>query len=156
MEKLNANLNQIERAAVDAQNRATEVENKTIRYLIDVKNLVIPEVNINDLKENAEASKKEALRILEEVDKLISGNEDLLDEVKEQIERAREILSNAQEIQLQLGEIMNEADLVHSSAKNAVELGDATLSEAQNTYNTLSGMYNIIIILKTWLKIIFF
>lgn len=139
MDKLNSNLRQIEKSAMDAQVKATEVENKTIRYLLDVKNLVLPDYNITALKENAEATKKEAQRILEDVNKLTSGNEELLDAVKEQIERAREILSNAQEIQLHLTELKGEADLVYNSAKNAVELGDDTLNEAQNTYNTLSG-----------------
>lgn len=137
---MNKNLKQIEQSATDAHDQATEAENKTIRFLIDVKNLVIPDVNISALKENAEATKTEALRIIEDVEKLAAENEEFMDLVKEQVERAREILSNANEIQEQLGQIMNEADLVHSSAKNAVQLGDETLNEAQNTYNTLSGI----------------
>lgn len=139
MDKLGHNLKQIEKSAADAHQRATEAENKTIRYLIDVQSLEIPEVNLVNLKDNAEAIKTEAMRIIEDVTKLMDGNEGLLDDMREQIERAEELLSTANEVQLHLGEIMGEAGLVHSSAKNAVELGDATLNEAQNTYNTLAG-----------------
>lgn len=142
MDKLGNNLKQIEKSAQEAHVRATDAENKTIRFLIEVKNLIIPEINVTALKRNTEATKNEAQRIIDEVNKLVEGNEELLDNTKEQIGAAEEFLINANEINMNLGKIMNEAELIKTSASNAVELGDATLNEAQETYNTLSGKKN--------------
>ncbi|GLV33913.1 Laminin B2 [Carabus blaptoides fortunei] len=139
IEQSGHDLAQVEASAKDALDRATEAENSALGTLNDVHNLRVPAVNISVLRVNADATRNESLRLLNATNQLIDGNVDLLANIREQNSVALDLLEQGREQQIAISDLLSEADLAHSIAENAVNLGDQTLNEAKETYNTLAG-----------------
>lgn len=47
--------------------------------------------------------------------------------------------------------LLEHLNYIHTTAKEAVALGDGTLKEANNTYNTLAGKYSLLTFIEALL-----
>ncbi len=81
----------------------------------------------------------------ERTEKLQSEYRNLLFDVNDQLSNADTLLQSGLTQQQNADELFSDVDNAHAKAEEAVKLGNKTLEEAQQTYNTLSGW-------KTFLK----
>lgn len=132
-------LQQVQKLAAESLERATDAEKKAIETLNEVRNLIIPVINITALKKEAETAKDQSLHLLNETRRLYDNNDILREDIREQIINAQDLLEQGKEQQIAVTDLLGEADLAHSAAESAVNLSDRTLTEAKKTYNTLSG-----------------
>lgn len=71
---------------------------------------------------------------------LNQNQEHLLEDIGELMIEGQDVLKLAEKQQQQADEMLADADAAKSKAEEAVELGNKTLQEAQQTYRTLQGM----------------
>lgn len=126
----------------DVYERAKKAKADALTLVTEINNLVVPEIDIPKLKEKAENVKQSALKLINETEAVRAENEDLLNEIQEQLIIGEELLQRGEEQQVDLTDLLADIDLAKVQAENAVELGDKTLVEAQNTFETLSRKYN--------------
>lgn len=123
----------------EVHNRAKDAKDNALNLLKEVNNIIVPNVDIPKLKEKADAIKQEALQLINEAEDLISKNEELLSNVTEHLIEGENLLEDGMAQQDEVNDILSDIDLAKAQATNAVELGDKTLKEAQETLKTLSG-----------------
>lgn len=126
----------------DVFERAKKAKDAALTLVTEINNLVVPEIDIPKLKKKAEEVKESALKLMNETEAVRSQNDDLLNEIHEQLIVGEELLQRGEEQQVDLTDLLGDIDLAKVQAENAVELGDKTLVEAQNTYETLSREYD--------------
>lgn len=131
-------LERVKNLTEEAHNRATETKNRAIDLLNQAKNLVIPEVNIGQLKEQTEASKTEAKRLINKTNELLAENGYILNEIREQILLANDLLDVGLEQNDKANGFLNNIKLYKLAAEKAVNLSDTTLKDARVRYDTLS------------------
>lgn len=127
----------------DVYERAKKAKADALTLVSEINNLVVPEIDIPKLKEKAESVKQSALQLMNETEAVRAENEDLLNEIQEQLIIGEELLQRGEEQQVDLTDLLADIDLAKVQAENAVELGDKTLVEAQNTFETLSRKYKV-------------
>lgn len=125
----------------DVYERAKKAKEAALSLVTEINNLVVPEIDIPKLKEKAEEVKQSALKLMNETEEVRAANDDLLNEIQEQLTIGEELLQRGEEQQVDLTDLLADIDLAKVQAENAVELGDKTLIEAQNTYETLTRRY---------------
>lgn len=131
-------LERVKNLTEEAYNRATETKNRAIDLLNQAKNLIIPDVNIGQLKEQTEASKAEAKRLINKTNELLAENGYILNEIKEQILLANDLLDVGLEQNDKANGFLNNIKLYKVGAEKAVNLSDTTLKDARVRYDTLS------------------
>lgn len=125
----------------DVYERAKKAKDDALTLVTEINNLVVPEIDVPKLKERAEEIKQSALKLMNETEKVRAQNDDLLNEINEQLVVGEELLQRGEEQQVDLADLLADIDLAKVQAENAVELGDKTLLEAQETYETLSRKF---------------
>ncbi|XP_017769170.1 PREDICTED: laminin subunit gamma-1-like [Nicrophorus vespilloides] len=123
---------------VDAHKTSSDMKNRALSLLNDAQNLVVPDVDINNLKKSSETVKVEAKNILDATEALLKDNEKLLSEIEEQVMLSNDLLNKGYDQEDILTDLKADFDLYRSQAENAVQLGDNTLRDAQAMYTTLS------------------
>lgn len=81
----------------------------------------------------------QGLRIKEQAQLLLEQNESFIKEMEEKIRKSEELLERAQDQQAATAELLAELDEADETANDAVNRGDQTLKEAQETMNKLRG-----------------
>lgn len=134
-------LKKVEQAVKDAHNRSAEVKEKALELLGEVNNLNVPDIDVAKLKEEAEATRQAAVKLIADTDELIDANNKLLKDIQEQVLTATDLLEQGHQQNDYLGKMMNEVLATQKQAENAVQLGDNTLTQAKDTYDKLSRKY---------------
>lgn len=134
-------LKKVSEAVRDAHNRSTLAKERALDLLSEVNDLNVPDVNVTKLKEEAESTRVAAVKLINDTNDLINANNELLKQIQEQVLGARQLLEDGYEQNNYLEAIMDDVKLRKLQVEKAVELGDNTLSQAKNTYETLSRKY---------------
>ena len=121
---------------------AQAVYEEALNLLGDAFSLVVPNVEWQFMKRQADQHSEEALRIKEVADQLMVEHSQVLEEATFQSESASELLAKGIRQQQMTDELLVDADSALAKAKDAVLLGDKTLEEAQKTLKTLEGISN--------------
>ena len=79
------------------------------------------------------------MKIKEQARILVEENQDLIQDVDEKVRKSEELLDKAEDQQALTAELLAEVDEANNIAKNAVNRGNQTLKEAQDTLSKLSG-----------------
>lgn len=128
----------------DVYERAKKAKDDALTLVTEINNLVVPDINVPKLKEKAEQIKQSALKLMNETEDVRAQNDDLLNEINEQLIIGDELLKRGEDQQMDLTDLLADIDLAKVQAENAVELGDKTLLEAQETYETLSRKFGFL------------
>jgi laminin gamma 1 len=71
----------------------------------------------------------------------LEENTGLIHDIEEKVKKSEELLEKAEDQQTTTAELLAEVDNANNIAKNAVNRGNQTLKEAQDTLKKLSGNY---------------
>lgn len=142
-------LNSVKEWISGVHDRAKKAKDDALTLVAEINNLVVPDIDVPKLKEKADEIKKSALGLMNETENIRIQNEDLLNEINEQLLVGEDLLQRGEEQQVDLADLLADIDLAKVQAENAVELGDKTLEEAKDTYETLSRKFIILLPLKT-------
>lgn len=88
------------------------------------------------------------MRLKERAQLLLQSNEILLNEMTEKVKKSEELLERAEDQQSATAELLAEVDGANQRANDAVERGDQTLKEAEETLQKLSGELRYFLIYK--------
>ncbi|XP_054274289.1 laminin subunit gamma-1-like isoform X2 [Macrosteles quadrilineatus] len=132
-EKLNLTMAEV----ADTANHVNSVYNDTWAIYSDVYDLMLPETNAQELKEQSINTGAEAKKIRDEANNLYQSHVTLLEDISELMIDGNDVLRKAEEQQQLADELLADADAAHTKAEDAVHLGNKTLQEAQQTYRTL-------------------
>ncbi|XP_046665340.1 laminin subunit gamma-1 isoform X1 [Homalodisca vitripennis] len=121
----------------DTANHVDTVYNDTWAIYSDVYELMLPETNAQDLKDKAIATASEARQIRDEANNLYQNHIALLEEISELMIDGEDVLRRGMTQQQFADERLADADAANNKAEEAVQLGNKTLQEAQQTYRTL-------------------
>lgn len=133
-----AKLEQIKAVTKEAHEQASETKNKALELLNQAKNLIIPTIDLDKMRTEADDNKEEAKRLLNETRSLRDTNDDLLTEINQQIIEADELLKKAKLQTDDANILLNDIEFYKKQAVEAVQLSDNTLKDATATYETLS------------------
>lgn len=123
----------------DALERANRVYDEALTLIANVNGLAAPQIDLDRLKQDALSAIDEAQRLHGEIERLTSEHDKLLLDYDENAELGRKLIINSAVQQAEALETLKELEDIHTSAKEAVALGDGTLKEANNTYHTFAG-----------------
>jgi len=127
------------RLAADAFKRANEVYDEALTLFANVSALTAPEINLDKLKQDSVKAIEEAQRLQEEINSLVKDHEKLVENYGENSDLGKVLVQRSQVQQDEAVKLLEHLSYIHTTAKEAVALGDGTLKEANNTYNTLAG-----------------
>lgn len=102
-----------------------------------ILDLTLPRVDIKRLRQQVENVSNEGLKIKEQAQLLLEENEDLIKEMAEKVKESEELLEKAQEQQEATADLFLQLDVANKTANDAVQRGDQTLKEAQETLKKL-------------------
>lgn len=122
-----------------ALEHANKVYDDTLTLFANVNSVSAPDIDIEKLKNDATEAYQNALDIEAEANKITSSNSDLRFTFDEEKDLAIVLLDRAKIQSEDALLILKDAEQSYKDAKSAVEKGDATLNEAQNTLDTLTG-----------------
>lgn len=139
-EKLNSTADQIK----ETSGQVNTAYNESLAIYRDVYSLTVPSVDVPSIKANAENLTKMANEKKETSDKLLDDNKELLSQVSNEISVAETVLQKGSGQQQIADELLDDVYGALHRAEEAVKLGDKTLQEADQTYNTLQGFNNFV------------
>ncbi|KAH8314204.1 hypothetical protein KR067_000164, partial [Drosophila pandora] len=139
MNHVNQSLRTVVQIAKEALEKANQVYDTALTLLNDVNRQTQPEIDINELKKDAVAANERADELLKRINDLSNSNGEIFADFHEERELAETLLERADKQQQEDIELLERAKAAHAKATEAVEQGDNTLKEANNTYNTLFG-----------------
>ncbi|CAB3367583.1 Hypothetical predicted protein [Cloeon dipterum] len=139
LETASARLDNTKLFAQAAKEKGAQMLNESLAIYAIVYGLKLPEPNVTSLREEAEKAAEQARKLKSEADQLQAEHGDLLRDLAEQSDSLRDLLKSAEMQQQKVDELLADVDSANSDAKRAVELGDKTLAEAQETFKTLKG-----------------
>lgn len=84
---------------------------------------------------------KQGVKIKEQAQLLLEENENFINEMIEKVRKSQELLERAQDQQAATAELLAELDQANATANDAVNRGDQTLKEAQETLERLGGKF---------------
>lgn len=130
--------------AEKALNMSAEAYEQALELYSAANAVQIPSVDVEQLMMESNRIKDEAADIKKEAGILIEQNENLLKDVADQRVEAQDLLNSGIKHQQRADELMAEVDTARAKARNAVELGERTLSEANETLTTLLGFNQVV------------
>jgi len=116
--------------AKKAHNRAMFITQKNF-------NLEVPKIDDDKMETNSDIVKKDAERIKEEADRLLSINAELIQETMDKRAELLDLLYQAEQQQTKMDKRKKEISDYDAEAVKAVELGNTVLEKAQETLKTL-------------------
>ncbi|XP_030385859.1 laminin subunit gamma-1-like [Scaptodrosophila lebanonensis] len=139
LDQINQSLSTVKDSSHEALRRANEVYDSALTLLRDVNKTSQPDIDISQLKKDAQAANERADELLNQINDLSNSNGKVLADFEAERELADTLLKRAEAQKEDDLELLNRAKEAHEKAMKAVELGDKTLKEATNTYNVLGG-----------------
>ncbi|XP_039963355.1 laminin subunit gamma-1 [Bactrocera neohumeralis] len=132
-------LNNVAQTTKEALRKANEVYDAALTLLTDVNGLTAPEIDIKQLKKEALEANEEADRLLERVNDISNSNGKIFADFDDEYQLADVLILRANEQKEDDIRLLKTAQDAFDKATKAVEQGDNTLKEANNTYHTLAG-----------------
>lgn len=127
------------RLTSDALERANRVYDEALTLIANVNALASPDIDLDKLKQDALNAIEEAQRLQNEIERLTSEHDKLLLDYDENAELGKTLIERSIVQQEEALRTLESLEEIHKNAKEAVELGDGTLTEANNTYHTFAG-----------------
>lgn len=131
------------RLTSDALERANRVYDEALTLIANVNALASPDIDLDKLKQEALNAIEEAQRLQNEIERLTSEHDKLLLDYDENAELGKTLIERSIVQQDEALRTLENLEEIHKNAKEAVELGDGTLKEANNTYHTFAGECNL-------------
>ncbi|XP_034232146.1 laminin subunit gamma-1 isoform X2 [Thrips palmi] len=103
----------------------------------DIFALILPDINVPKLKEDADIARREAERMKGEAESLVNTHTDLLKDLNKQMQQSEDLLLAGDQQRQKATDLLAQVDAAHIRASKAVASGDKILKEAQDTYATL-------------------
>ncbi|XP_013114833.1 laminin subunit gamma-1 [Stomoxys calcitrans] len=123
----------------EALRKANEVYDAALTLLTDVNGLTAPNIDIKKLKEEALEANNQANELLAKVNDVSNSNDELFGNLEDQLLLSKVMLERANQQKKEEIDLLKRAQDAFDKATKAVEQGDNTLKEANNTYHTLAG-----------------
>ncbi|KAF5273327.1 hypothetical protein FQR65_LT04750 [Abscondita terminalis] len=124
--------------AEDVHNKSQQAKTKALLLLNEVNSLTIPNVDVPSLKKQAENTKEEAKRILNETESLLDKSEMLLNEIEEQVVTSEDLLNLGDEQVVETTDLLSDIDSANAKAEKAIVTAKEILHEAMGTFETVS------------------
>jgi chromosome segregation ATPase len=112
---------------------------QALNILQQAKSLEVPTVDHETLEDQAVKVNREAKRIQEEAQRLISENAELLQAAQNKRVELEDLLKRAERQQQLVDSQLADMDGYRERAEDAVETGNNVLKDAQDTLSTLQG-----------------
>lgn len=125
-----------EELAQTALDRANEAYEEALSLFREAQD-PLPTVDVAALSNQAQQISEEAKRIKMRAQELLQSNQQLLREVEDQRNTSRNMLDDGTVLQQRVDELLAEVDAARDVARRAVQAGEQTLREANNTLQTL-------------------
>ena len=138
---MGAKLRTVQSLATKTLRDSTEAYNEALNILQQAKSLEVPTVDHATLEDQAVKVNRDARRIQEEAQRLISENADLLLAAQDKRVELEDLLRRAEEQQQQVDRQLADMDGYNKRALEAVQGGNNVLEDAQDTLRTLQGEY---------------
>ncbi|KAI1289518.1 Laminin subunit gamma-1 [Halotydeus destructor] len=126
-----------QKMALEAKSTSKKAYEEALRHFTDVNSMSVPSLESDKLRMEAIDLIKQAEDILREADNLIQRNIEVLNSTNYDQRMARDLLNEAIRQQKITDELLVEAFAAYGKANQSIAAGEATLSEAQKTLNTL-------------------
>lgn len=126
----------------DVSTKAAMVKNNALVLLDEVKNLVIPEVNVSKLRQTSKDLKEEAHRLKNKSSELFHNSKEIRKSIDEQNYKGRELLKKAYDQNEEIIDLRNDLVFAESQANGAINLWNDILERAESNYKLLSGECN--------------
>lgn len=127
------------RLTADALERANRVYDEALTLIANVNALAAPEIDLEKLKQDALNAIEEAQRLQNEIERLTSEHDKLLLDYDENAELGKTLIERSIVQQEEALRTLENLEEIRKNAKEAVALGDGTLTEANTTYHTFAG-----------------
>ncbi|XP_064457402.1 laminin subunit gamma-1-like isoform X3 [Ornithodoros turicata] len=125
--------------ANEAKAEAFKAHDDAIQVLTDTNSIQLPDIDHEDLKNQAQDIIDDARRIQKEADDLMERHRDIVESIEPQREDAEGLLAEAEHQQQITDGLLAATDAALQKSKEAVESGERILKEAQNTLQTLKA-----------------
>ncbi|VDK20917.1 unnamed protein product [Anisakis simplex] len=135
-------LNQTNQLAAEQLTEADKAYKAAAESLTTVEGLKLPNVDPQQLKLEAKRVSEDAKMAAENAKEQASANKELLEEAERNVANAEYELQRAKDQQKISDEMLADVDASRESAREAVQLAENTLKEANQTLNTLNGIFS--------------
>nr|CAD7454512.1 unnamed protein product [Timema tahoe] len=139
IESAETNLEKTKELAAEAANKVGEVHSDAFDIYKDIYGLTVPDIDVPKLKEDAENTANDARKLKQDAEDLLKAHGEILANLDDQLDQSEDLLARGMEQQQLVDELLADVDAANSKADKAVQLGDKTLQEAQETLRTLQG-----------------
>ena len=136
---LGEKLRTVQSLATSTLRDSTKAYNDALNIYQQAFSLQVPEVNNEDLENQAVKLTAEARRIQEEAQRLIAENQNLLREAQDSRVQLEDLLRRAEQQQQSIDAQLEEMTSYKERAVEAVQKGNNVLADAQATLETLKG-----------------
>lgn len=137
--KAESKLNESKEWTEDVSNKAAVVKNNALTLLDEVKNLVIPEIDVFELRQKSKVLKEEAQRLKNKSTELFHNSDEIRKSIEEQNGKGRELLQKARDQNEEIIGLRNDLVFAESQANGAVNLWGEILERAESNYKLLTG-----------------
>ncbi|XP_071445859.1 laminin subunit gamma-1 [Hetaerina americana] len=135
-------LNATKALAENVNRRAGEVNQEALNIYRDVYSLSVPEIDLQEIKYDAEIVAKNASQIKTDVNYVRELQKVLIGRLEDAGNTGKELLAQADMQQQIADELLADVDAAKGKAEKAILRGDDTLEEAERTYKTLQEFDN--------------
>lgn len=135
-------LRTVQSLATSTLRDSTKAYNEALNIYQQAYSLEVPEVNHEDLEDQAVKLTKEARRIQEEAQRLIQDNRELLQQAQDKRVQLEDLLRQAEDQQQNIDSQLEEMTSNKARALEAVQKGNNVLKDAQTTLETLKDFEN--------------
>ena len=139
MDELDALHNSTLARAQESLAKARVVYDEALSLSTEASSIVIPDIEVEELRRTAEDIKNTAQSIKDELEGLLRNNRDLLVDIGTEVEGAKELVERGLRQQEVTKQLLAEVFTNKQKAEEAVQKADKTLEEAQNTLMILEG-----------------
>ncbi|CAH0546889.1 unnamed protein product [Brassicogethes aeneus] len=128
-------LNNTQKLSKEVKEKASAAKKEALELLNEVNNLIVPHMNIEELKAKVKGLEDEAYNIRNKSDNLLINNDKLLDDIKEKLLEGEDLLDNAKRQQVSTDELMDEINILKAQADKSVILGNEIIKKAKEYYD---------------------
>merc|ERR1719323_1888484 len=144
VQNMGAKLRTVQSLAGQTYRDASEAYNSAINIYQQAKSLQVPSVDEENIEKQATRVQDEARRIKMEAERLIESNEELLTETQDRRKELEDLMERAEKQQQDLDAQLADMDGHRAKALKAVSDGNAVLSDAERTLQTLNDFENTV------------
>lgn len=132
-------LNKTKEWTKEVSENAATVNKNALSLLSEVKNLMIADIDVEEVRRKSSELKEEASRLSNRSNGLFKDSKALRETVDRQNEMGKELLLTANEQQEEVNDLRNELVFCDSQANGAINLWNEILEGAETNYKLLSG-----------------